>query len=336
MVGTAGADNEMWLRSNLNGGSFTENKSDYLFSKTWDSVNSQDVYELTIGSDKLIANTDFSFRLYKNGTSFETCPYKNSDYTYVFENGQNETYSATSGSDFQGTNSAFIISHSTIKASEYKITVYIKYNEPWEYYIKVDIVTMPLDIKAEEGKATFSCDRALDFSGTGVNAYAITAASDGALTKSTVLTTVPANTGLYIEGPKGTYSIPVIETASASAVGENMMMAGTGNTVYSTSGDNTNFILTNKTVDGAAALKFYKASSSGNTVNKGKAYLQIPTVNVGARESFWFDDDETTGIRSIDNRQLTMDVPMYNLAGKRAKENYKGVVIQNGKKYIVK
>lgn len=195
---------------------------------------------------------------------------------------------------------------------------------------------MPLDIKAEEGKATFSCDRALDFSGTGVNAYAITAASDGALTKSTVLTTVPANTGLYIEGPKGTYSIPVIETASASAVGENMMMAGTGNTVYSTSGDNTNFILTNKTVDGAAALKFYKASSSGNTVNKGKAYLQIPTVNVGARESFWFDDDETTGIRSIDNRQLTMDVPMYNLAGKRAKENYKGVVIQNGKKYIVK
>ena len=59
-------------------------------------------------------------------------------------------------------------------------------------------------------------------------------------------------------------------------------------------------------------------------------------------------DGETTGIRSIENGQTTFgaygesqltidnDAPMYNLAGQKVGKNYKGIVIQNGVKRILK
>ena len=58
-----------------------------------------------------------------------------------------------------------------------------------------------------------------------------------------------------------------------------------------------------------------------------------------ARDFFYLslDGSETTGISSAslnDNGQMINDAPMFNLAGQRVGKNYKGVVIQNGKKVI--
>lgn len=46
--------------------------------------------------------------------------------------------------------------------------------------------------------------------------------------------------------------------------------------------------------------------------------------------------DETTGINNLNAESNTLeeDAPMYNLAGQRVGKEYKGVVIQNGKKFI--
>lgn len=46
--------------------------------------------------------------------------------------------------------------------------------------------------------------------------------------------------------------------------------------------------------------------------------------------------DATTGISKITTTTNTADAPMYNLAGQRVDSNYKGVVIQNGKKVVRK
>lgn len=46
--------------------------------------------------------------------------------------------------------------------------------------------------------------------------------------------------------------------------------------------------------------------------------------------------DATTGISKITTTTNTADAPMYNLAGQRADSNYKGMVIQNGKKVMKK
>lgn len=343
MVSTASAGEDLYLRSDgLQDDSWTANLDAYKFSCTWDESNSQDVYELTIGTSKLTDANDFYFRLYRNGSSFETSPSGSNDYEIAWigngdaYNGQWETYHATSGSEYQGTDRAFCVKHSTIKASEYKITVYLKYDSPWNYYIKVEIVNMPVTISA--GKATFNCDRALNFSGTGINAYMITDASKGLLTTSSAMTLVPANTGLYLEGANDTYNVPVVETSAASEVSTsgNMLHSGAGTTVYETEGGYINFILTTKTTTNAnAPLKFYRVNDNGNTVPKNKAYLQISTESVGARQYFWFDDDPTSINPMLMNKEET-NSEYFNLNGQRVAQPTKGLYIVNGKKIFMK
>ena len=57
-----------------------------------------------------------------------------------------------------------------------------------------------------------------------------------------------------------------------------------------------------------------------------------------AKVGITLENPETTGIRTIENEQLTIDndAPMYNLAGQKVSKSYKGIVIQNGVKRIVK
>ena len=331
IVGTASADSNMWLRSNLTGGSWTENITAYQFTKTWDGT--QDVYELSIPASLVPSSQDIWFRLYRGDTDYEVCPYQKNNYKFVFTNGHDETYNAV-GDDFHGNSGAFHIEHTTIKASNYKVTVYLKYNTPWEYYIKVDIVDMPVTISSA-GMATFTCGRALDFNGTGIAANIITSANAGALTTEAV-TKVPANTGLFLEGDEGTVNVPVITSSEAESVdvSANMLVAGTGATVPQTDGaGNTNFILT--TNKGASATpKFFKVNTDGNTVAVGKAYLQIPSAYVGAHEYFWFED-ETTGIEAVKASQK-MNGEFFNLAGQRVAQPAKGLYIVNGKKVIMK
>ena len=84
--------------------------------------------------------------------------------------------------------------------------------------------------------------------------------------------------------------------------------------------------------------------STGMTKMKAfRAYFDFYDVlsdveNAAARIIFAFSD-ETTGIHSIDNLTISPidnDAPMYNLAGQKVSKSYKGIVIQNGVKLIVK
>lgn len=84
--------------------------------------------------------------------------------------------------------------------------------------------------------------------------------------------------------------------------------------------------------------------TSGGTLGANRAYLRMPTKNLtgvaaNAKFSLSYDDDEATEISSIENSELRIensDAPMYNLAGQKVSKNYKGIVIQNGKKYVVR
>ncbi len=82
---------------------------------------------------------------------------------------------------------------------------------------------------------------------------------------------------------------------------------------------------------------FSKATSDAVTIKARRAYITGPD-GAPAKLNAVFGDGETTGIESIDNGQWTIDNSgaMYNLAGQKVGKNYKGIVIQNGKKMIVK
>ncbi len=144
---------------------------------------------------------------------------------------------------------------------------------------------------------------------------------------------IPANQGALLRGTGDVTFTPAASTPSTP--GTNWLKPGTGDPVPQTDGSgNTNFILTNNTVNGSTDLKFYKVNSAGNTVPVGKAYLQIPSGYVGAHEYFWFED-ETTGIEAAKASQK-MNGEFFNLAGQRVAQPTKGLYIVNGKKVIMK
>jgi hypothetical protein len=49
---------------------------------------------------------------------------------------------------------------------------------------------------------------------------------------------------------------------------------------------------------------------------------------------FQFTSDGTDAISSIATDKAALSDKVFNLAGQRVSENYKGVVIQNGKKFV--
>ena len=187
------------------------------------------------------------------------------------------------------------------------------------------------------GMATFSSAYPLDFTGiTTVSAYTITAASNGNLTKTQVTGMVPANTGLYIEGDVDA-SADVPTTIYTGSVGKNMLVAAASETkIYQEDGDNTNYILTVKTIGGDVDTpKFYRVNgTSGNNVSVGKAYLQIPTASA-AREILWFDDD-VTAIENLTPALNKVEGVVFDLQGRRVMNPTKGLYIVNGKKTIIK
>lgn len=63
--------------------------------------------------------------------------------------------------------------------------------------------------------------------------------------------------------------------------------------------------------------------------NKGQQLCYVIKIDI-------ITGSETTGIETVKNETINLNAPMYNLAGQKVSESYKGVVIQNGAKRIQK
>ena len=84
------------------------------------------------------------------------------------------------------------------------------------------------------------------------------------------------------------------------------------------------FMFSNKTQKSG-----FQKAKAGQTVSANKAYLRLKTAS--AKEFIGFDE-MTTGINTtFDAQRSTSNA--YNLNGQRVDSSYKGVIIQNGKKY---
>ena len=178
---------------------------------------------------------------------------------------------------------------------------------------------------ASSGYSTLASAYALDFSKAtpaGLEAYVASAITASGVTLNAV-TEAPASTGIILKGTPGeTYNIPV--KADAAAVGTNYLHAAVAayncaaNEVYILKGG-----------------KFCKVTAA-STVPAGKAYLLASDVPASAPE-LEFNFGGTTGIKSVDSGQLTVDSSeVYNLAGQRVAQPTKGLYIVNGRKVVIK
>ena len=96
-----------------------------------------------------------------------------------------------------------------------------------------------------------------------------------------------------------------------------------------------NYVFAYTTSDYSGA-GFYKLGSA-TAIAEGKAYLSASAVPSGSGSiKFRFDDDTATAISTIANDSSKLDGATYNLAGQRVDASYKGIVIRNGKKYLIK
>lgn len=88
------------------------------------------------------------------------------------------------------------------------------------------------------------------------------------------------------------------------------------------------------TVDGVTAFYPVKQNSA---IPAKRCYLEVKGTSAKAAFfSLGTNFGETTGISSVENKAEKADATVYNLAGQAVGKDYKGLVIKNGKKFVIK
>lgn len=179
------------------------------------------------------------------------------------------------------------------------------------------------------GFATLAPSFAVDYSnrGDGLEAYSVSYNSSSKELTYTQIDGVVAEGKAVILKGKGNY---ILEASSETAtVTETGLKASDGN---KTGADNI-YCLANKTSNGVG---FYQVKSDV-TIPANKAYLEIATPASTLAKYYSIGiGGNTTGIQAIQQNGVKADGIMYSLSGQKVGENYKGIVICNGKKMIKK
>ena len=208
-------------------------------------------------------------------------------------------------------------------------------DEPW-LYTRMEVFQMVSQSATlgSNGYATFAFPYPLDLTTanmpTGLTAYKA-AVSGSTVTFTELNQTVPANTGILLQGEASeTYNIPVV--ASGTEVTENEFLVNTGGTTFAGDNDYYYFGLKKNT------LTFGTFVPSSVAIPASKAYLKVLKSNIdaGARLNISFGDDNTTGVADVRSKMADVRGGYYNLSGQRVDQPQKGLYIVNGKKVIVK
>lgn len=187
---------------------------------------------------------------------------------------------------------------------------------------------------SDAGIASFSSEKNVDFSqatklGDMPETVALTpnVVTDFTAQKATLEALdapIPANYGVFVKGEAGDYEVPTVaEAATPNIVNHllatsNQEVQGDGSTIYALG-----------LKDGKPGVMLVTA---GTTIAANKAYLE---GNFGSGAKFISFDGETT---AIDGVEVSTDeaAPAYNLQGQRVGLNYRGIVVKNGKKSVVR
>ena len=204
-----------------------------------------------------------------------------------------------------------------------------KIDKPFTMKIKsltrTSILNMP-----SSGFATFSASYPVDYGSLGLEAYAVKLNADKkAVTLEKIEGVVPADKAVLLKGTPGeSYRLTTGEGTEIVFDTDLKVSDGTA-----TSSDKT-AVYGLATVNGQDG--FYKASA-GKTIPAKCAYLAVAnSANSAKFYSLGDHSGSTTGITSVKNEAAGNNAPMYNLAGQSVDKGYKGIVIKNGKKIVLK
>ena len=176
--------------------------------------------------------------------------------------------------------------------------------------------------------ATYSCDYAVDYSAAGLKAYAVKLdEANNKVVYTEINGTVAAATPVLLQGEASTPYTLAPSTAKATTVDTDLLMSD-GSVVAA---DNLYYGFA--TVNGISGFKLVQ---NGVTIPAKKGYLKL-TNAISDAKAFYAFNGETTGInKAVSENNFDENAPRYNVSGQRVDKSFKGLVIINGKKYILK
>lgn len=145
--------------------------------------------------------------------------------------------------------------------------------------------------------------------------------------------TIPAGTGVLLNGNPGTYTFN-ISSEAGTPVADNWLKGS--DEKATTEGGERYYMLSLDANSTAGSVGFYWGAANGGAFTNGahKAYLCVEPGVAGAKTCYRFDGQTTAIDGTRADKPTAADGAVYNLAGQRVDRSYKGVVIKNGKKYI--
>lgn len=215
-----------------------------------------------------------------------------------------------------------------LNVGNYDGTIYIKSVKIVALNVPEETVTI-----SPSGYSTYAAYYPVDYSKLGLEAYAVKLNTD----KKTITLkkieedVVPAGKAVLLKGTPGeSYRLTTGEGDEVKFDTDLKVSDGTA-----TSSEKTAVAVYGlATVNGQDG--FYKASN-GKTIPAKCAYLEVAN-SASPAKCFSLGDHSgsTTGITSVKNEAAGNNAPMYNLAGQLVDKGYKGIVIKNGKKIVLK
>lgn len=190
--------------------------------------------------------------------------------------------------------------------------------------VKQESLTIP-----SSSFATYAAYYPVNYGSLNLEAYAVKLdAKTKTITLEKIDGVVPAGKAVLLKGiPGKSYELTLAQGAVTQFETDLQVSEGSATSTTETA------VYGLATVDGQDG--FYKAV--GKTIPAKRAYLEI--ANSASPAKFYSLGDHsgsTTGITSVKNDVLDNNAPMYNLAGQLVDKGYKGIVIKNGKKIVLK
>lgn len=142
---------------------------------------------------------------------------------------------------------------------------------------------------------------------------------------------IKANQGVLLQGTPGTYRFTPSTTATAPGT-ENLLKPIDVKKQIPQSDDNgvtTNYILTKN----SGKVGFFKVNSAGSWCAAGTAYLSTSATSARGYFPLW---EDATSIEGVVSESENVNLPVYDLQGRRVTSPQKGLYIVNGKKVVIK
>lgn len=172
----------------------------------------------------------------------------------------------------------------------------------------------------------------------GVTAYAVKSNNDGRAQLVKVAEggqVIPGRHGYLLStASENGFCLTPSEEAPVEVSTENLLMGSDEAKIF----DDTSYKYYILGKSGEDVGFYWQNGTGGASVNNAahKAFLRVPASSGAKFLSFTFGE-ETTGINGITASDAEQNgTALYNLAGQRVAKGYKGLVIKNGKKYLVK